>query len=175
AALTRRVEALWGRVPGAHAADKARRIAEVRGILPEGDKGDAARGQAVFRETCAACHQLFGEGAVIGPDLTGVERNLDFLLESLVDPGALIRKEYQAQTVALADGRVLTGLIVEENGQAITLFDGQKQKTVIPRDAIEAIQPSETSLMPEGVLDALRDDQIRDLFRYLQSNGPKPK
>ena len=154
-------------------AEKVRRIAEVRGILPEGDKGNPARGRLVFKENCATCHRLFDEGETIGPELTGAERgNLDFLLSSLVDPSSLIRNEYQAQTVALDDGRVLTGLIVEESAGSITLVDGNRQRIVLPRDAVDEMKPSAVSLMPEGQLDKLRDDQIRDLFRYLQSNGP---
>ena len=172
-ALIGRVEKVWGRVPGPGSAEKVRRIAEVRGILPEGDKGNPARGRLVFKENCATCHRLFDEGETIGPELTGAERgNLDFLLSSLVDPSSLIRNEYQAQTVALDDGRVLTGLIVEETAGSITLVDGNRQRIVLPRDAVEEMKPSAVSLMPEGQLDKLRDDQIRDLFRYLQSSGP---
>jgi putative membrane-bound dehydrogenase-like protein len=173
-ALTARVEALWGRVPGPGSPEKVRQIAVIRGILPEGDKGDAARGRPVFKENCAVCHRLHDEGEAIGPDLTGADRgNLDFLLTSLVDPSAEIRKEYQAQTIALRDGRVLTGLVIEETGETITLIDSNRQKTVIPRDQIEDTKPSTVSLMPEGQLDKLREDQIRDLFRYLQSRGPR--
>ncbi|WZO96284.1 c-type cytochrome [Isosphaeraceae bacterium EP7] len=172
-ALTSRLEGVWGRVPTSNSAEKARRIAEVRGMLPEGDKGDPKRGVLVFREHCATCHLLHGEGTAIGPDLTGAERgDLDFLLTSLVAPGAVIRKEYQAQTVAIDDGRVLTGLIVEESPAAITLLDANRQKTVIPRDGIEELKLSETSLMPEGILDKLNEGQVRDLFRYLQSSPP---
>lgn len=171
--LTERVEKAWGKVPGPNSGEKKQRIAEVRGILPEGDKGDPKRGRVVFKEQCAACHRLFNEGETIGPDLTGAERgNLDFLLTSLVDPSALIRKEYQAQTVALSDGRVLNGLVVEESEKTMTLVDSNRQKTVVAKADIEAVRPSATSLMPEGVLDKLPDDQVRDLFRYLQSNGP---
>jgi putative heme-binding domain-containing protein len=173
--LTRRVEKAWGRVPGPGSPEKIRRIAEVRGILPEGDKGSAARGIPVFKENCAACHRLYDEGEQIGPDLTGAERNnLDFLLTSLVDPGASIRKEFEAQTAALADGRVLTGLVVEETDKTVTLVDSNRQKTVVPRDQVEEMKPSAVSLMPEGLLDKLRDDQVRDLFRYLQSTS-RPK
>ena len=164
----------WGKVPRAGSPEKKRRIAEIRGLLPEGDKGNAARGKPIFKENCAVCHKLFDEGESIGPDLTGAERgDLDFLMTSLVDPSALVRKEYQAQTIALRDGRVLTGLVVDENDRSLTLVDGNRQKTVIPRDAVEEARPSEVSLMPEGLLDKLTEPQIRDLFRYLQSNGVK--
>jgi putative heme-binding domain-containing protein len=176
AELTRRLESVWGLVPGPGSPEKARRIAEVRGFLPEGDKGNAARGRAVFQENCAVCHKLYDAGEPIGPDLTGSERkNLDFLLTSLVDPSALIRKEYEAQTVALADGRVLSGLIVEETSKALTLLDSNRQKTVIARDQVEEIKPSPVSLMPEGLLDKLPEDKVRDLFQYLLSSSPPPR
>ncbi len=171
--LIRQLEKVWGRVPGPGSPEKVRRVAEVRGFLPEGDKGKAERGAPVFKEQCAVCHKLFNEGEAIGPDLTGVERgNLEFLLTSMVDPSATIRKEYQAQSVALTDGRVLNGLVLEETGKTITLIDANRQKTVIARDQIEAMKPSPISLMPEGILDKLPEDKVRDLFRYLQSSGP---
>lgn len=166
------LEAKWGRVPKPSSAEKVKRIAEVRGMLPEGDKGDPKRGVLVFREQCSACHKLFGEGEAIGPELTGADRSLDFLLESLVNPSAVIRKEYQPITVAMEDGRVISGLIVEETDGAVTLFDSQKQKTVLPKSSIDEMKASETSVMPEGLLDTLKEEQVRDLFRYLQSAGP---
>jgi putative membrane-bound dehydrogenase-like protein len=170
--LPARIEKVWGRVPGPGSPEKVRRVAEVRGFLPEGDKGNAARGAPVFKEQCAVCHKLFNEGETIGPDLTGAERgNLEFLLTSLVDPSAMIRKEYQSQSVALRDGRVLTGLILDETGKTLTLIDSNRQKTVIARDDVEEVRLSPISLMPEGLLDKLPEDKVRDLFRYLQSGG----
>jgi putative membrane-bound dehydrogenase-like protein len=169
-ALLNRLEAFWGKVPRVGSPEKKRRIAEIRGLLPEGDKGNAGRGKPVFKENCAVCHKLFEEGETIGPDLTGAERgNLDFLMTSLVDPSALVRKEYQAQTIALRDGRVLSGLIVDENDRLLTLVDSNRQKTMIARESVEMVKPSDVSVMPEGLLDKLSEPQIRDLFRYLQS------
>jgi putative membrane-bound dehydrogenase-like protein len=170
--LAERLEAKWGKVPRPGSPAKTQRIAEVRGLLPEGDKGNAKRGQPIFQEHCAVCHRLFGQGESIGPELTGADRgNLDFLLTSLVDPSTSIRKEYQSQTLALQDGRILTGLIVDENDQTVTLLNSDRQRTVVPRSEIEEMKPSEVSLMPEGLLDKLPEPQIRDLFRYLQSSG----
>ena len=171
-ALLSRLEAVWGRIPRVGSPEKKQRIAEIRGLLPEGDKGSASRGKPIFKENCAVCHKLFDEGESIGPDLTGAERgDLDFLMSSLVDPSAFVRKEYQAQTIALRDGRVLTGLVIEENDRSLTLVDSNRQKTIIARDAVEDAKPSEVSLMPEGLLDKLPEPQIRDLFRYIQSQG----
>jgi putative membrane-bound dehydrogenase-like protein len=171
-ALLDRLEAAWGKVPRAGSPEKKKRIAEIRGLLPEGDKGSAARGKPIFKENCAVCHKLFNDGETIGPDLTGAERgDLDFLLTSLVDPSALVRKEYQGQTVALHDGRVITGLVVDDNDRQLTLVDSNRQKMVIARESIEDVKPSDVSVMPEGLLDKLTEPQIRDLFRYLQSQG----
>jgi putative membrane-bound dehydrogenase-like protein len=172
--LLHRLESLWGQLPSPGSPEKQRRIAEVRGLLPEGDKGNAARGKPIFKEHCAVCHRLFDQGESIGPELTGADRgNLDFLLTSLVDPSAAVRKEYQSQTIALRDGRVLSGLVVDENDRVVTLLDSNRQKTPIARDLIEDSRPAEISLMPEGLLEKLTEPQIRDLFRYLQSSGVK--
>jgi putative membrane-bound dehydrogenase-like protein len=171
-ALIDRLETVWGKVPRSSSSQKERRIAEIRGLLPEGDKGNATRGKPIFKENCAVCHKLFNDGDMIGPDLTGADRgNLEFLLSSLVDPSALIRKEYEAQTFLLRDGRLLSGLVIDANDRQLTLVDANRQKTVIARDSVDSVKASELSLMPEGLLDKLTDPQIRDLFRYLQSNG----
>jgi putative heme-binding domain-containing protein len=170
--LIARLEAYWGKVPQSGSPQKLQRVAEIRGLLPEGDKGNPVRGKPIFQEHCAVCHRLFGQGETIGPDLTGSERgNLEFLLTSLVDPSALIRKEYQAQSVALVDGRVLSGLVVDENERSMTLVGSDRQKVVLPRSQVEDVKPSDVSVMPDGLLDKLSEPQIRDLFRYLQSNG----
>ena len=170
--LTARLEHAWGRVPRPNSPEKTRRVAEVRGMLVEGDKGDATRGRAVFREACATCHRLFGEGEAIGPDLTGAERgDLTFLLTSVVDPSAVVRKEFEAQAVATTDGRLLTGLVADENDRTLTLIDGQRQRIILARGDVEAMKPSPVSLMPEGLLDKLTEGQVRDLFKFLQSSG----
>ncbi len=70
---------------------------------------------------------------------------------------------------------MLNGVVLEESGKTITLIDANRQKTVIARPKIEAMKPSPISLVPEGILDKLPEDKVRDLFRYLQSSGPQPK
>ncbi len=170
------LEKVWGRPLRPTSEARIRRVAEIRGILPEGDKGVAARGRAVFLKSCANCHQLFGDGSALGPELNGADRgNLDFLLTSLVDPSAQIRSEYQAIQVALKDGRVLHGLLADRNDAGITLVDAERKMTKIAAAEIEELRASEVSLMPEGLLDTLKDDEIRDLFRYLQSSSPPPR
>jgi putative heme-binding domain-containing protein len=170
-ALLDRLERAWGKVPAAGSAQKRQRIAEVRGLLPEGDKGDVGRGKSVFQQNCAVCHKLFGDGEAIGPDLTGTERgNLEFLLASVVDPSSVIRKEFQAQTIALKDGRVLSGLIVDENDRSLTVLESNRQKTVVARETVEAVRSSGLSLMPEGLLEKLNEPQMSAPVDFLGKN-----
>jgi len=135
--------------------------------------GSPAAGREAFKKHCATCHKLFGEGEAVGPDLTHANRkDRDYLLVSIVDPSAVIRKEYLAYNVQTTDGRTLTGLIAEQTPSAITLLDGKNQRTKIARARIELLQESPLSLMPEDLLRALKPQELRDLFSYLQSDKP---
>jgi putative heme-binding domain-containing protein len=148
------------------------RLAEVRRLNNDlrAAPGDRARGRRLFRDRCATCHRLNGEGETIGPDLTYSNRNdRDFLLVSLVDPSGIVRKEYQASVVATRDGRVLNGLIVEQSPEAMTLADAKGQRTRVVRSEVEEVRESDVSLMPESLYKELNPEQLRDLFSYLQT------
>jgi putative membrane-bound dehydrogenase-like protein len=167
--LDARVRKVWGSVQPLTPEEK---LAEVRRLSNDlrAAPGDARKGRELFTRHCATCHKLFGEGASLGPDLTHANRkDRHFLLVSLVDPSAVIRKEYVAHTVQTTDGRVLTGLVVEDTPGRITLADAKNEKTVIPRKRIEIIKESPISLMPENLLMELKPQELRDLFAYLQS------
>ena len=172
AALLARMERIWGRVAPETSGEKKARVHGIKVSLNLA-KGDPTKGHQLFKQHCANCHTLFGEGAKVGPELTGADRkNLDFLLTSIVDPSAVIRKEFMSHAVATTDGRTLNGLIAESTPSALTLIDSKAQKIVIPQSEVEAIKPSSTSLMPERLLDALDAQAVRDLVSYLQSNPP---
>jgi putative heme-binding domain-containing protein len=94
------------------------------------------------------------------------------MLTSLVDPSAVIRKEYLNYTVRTTDGRALNGLIAGESAGSIVLASAAGERTEIPRDRIASMEDSGVSLMPEGLLNALTPQQLRDLFAWLQSDGP---
>jgi putative membrane-bound dehydrogenase-like protein len=171
--LRSRIEKRWGKIGPASAGEKLARINSIQHILNQG-AGDAARGKVLFQKHCATCHTLFGEGAQIGPDLTAAERkNRAYLVTQVVDPSAYIRPEYVAYTIDTRDGRSLIGLVVESTAGSVTLVNAKTERTVIPRDKIEEMTPSSVSLMPEKLLDAFSDPELRDLFSYLQSDGPK--
>jgi putative membrane-bound dehydrogenase-like protein len=171
--LGRLIEKHWGKVGPATASEKIARIRSIAHMLDLG-KGDRVNGKQLFQKNCATCHMLFGEGSKVGPDLTGAERkNRDWLITQVVDPSSVIRPEFVAYLVTTTDGRTLTGLIAESTPKAVTLLDAKNERTILARDKIDELEPSPVSLMPEKILDPFDDQQICDLFSYLQSDGGK--
>jgi putative heme-binding domain-containing protein len=165
----------WGSVQAGTAEEK---LAEVRRLSNDLRAGaaDVRAGREVYRKACATCHRLFDEGERVGPDLTHANRkDRDYLLVSIVDPSAVIRKEYLSYVVQTTDGRVLTGLIAEEKPGSVTVVSAKNERVTLPRNRIESLQESPTSLMPDNLLKDLRPQELRDLFGYLQSDGPLPR
>jgi putative heme-binding domain-containing protein len=172
--INRRVEKLWGRVRSSP-AEAQQQIERYQSLLRSG-RGDLAAGKAVFTQNCATCHKLFGEGGSAGPELTGYERtNLEFMLPAVVDPSAAIREEFTNFAVFTTDGRTLTGLIQDQNNRTVALRSVDNQTTLVNRDQIEDLKALPVSLMPDGLLGKLTDQQVRDLFTYLMSRAPDQK
>jgi putative membrane-bound dehydrogenase-like protein len=170
--IRRQAEKHWGQVGQEPPGERRARINSVKHMFGTG-KGDPQKGRPLFQSKCATCHTLFGEGARIGPDLTGTDRrDQDFLVTSVVDPSAVIRNEYVAYVVATTNGRILNGLVTDATPKTVTLVDSKNERTTLARQDIEEMKPSPQSLMPEKLLDDLDEQQIRDLFAYLQSAGP---
>ena len=152
--------------------EKRQAVEQFKTVLAGGE-GDAAKGKPVFVTACGQCHALHGEGNRVGPDLTGYDRrDLDFLLSSIVDPSAAIRPEFAAYVVQTNDGRVLNGPIVASGPETVTVEDGPARITVA-RDQVKRLAESPVSRMPEGLLDGLTPQQVRDLFAYLATEGPQ--
>jgi putative membrane-bound dehydrogenase-like protein len=157
----------WGQVRLATGEEKRSEILRVAAILKTGG-GDAKAGKLVFTNTCGKCHKLFGEGASVGPELTGYERdNLRYWLENIVDPSASIRDEYLAFVVNTTDGRSLTGIIAGQDKATVTLKLADSQTVRLAREQIEELRASPISIMPEELLKNLQEQQLRDLFAYL--------
>ncbi len=158
----------WGAVRQS-SAEKEARTAAIVALLSKG-KGDAVTGHEIFKNLCATCHMLKGAGGKIGPDLTGYERdNLGFLLPSIIDPSLAIRDEYVAFSLETKDGQFLTGFLVANTPQSVTINDLAQNKTTIPRDRLKKLEASPISIMPEGLLDALTEQQVRDLLSYVMA------
>jgi putative heme-binding domain-containing protein len=168
----KRIEALvhkhWGEIRSGTPEEK---LAEIRRLNNDlrAASGETKRGHELFKKHCGICHQLHGEGTKIGPDLTSANRHdRDFLLVSLVDPNAQIRKEFLNYIVVTTDGRILTGLLLEQTAAEITIVGAKNERTTIARGDIEEMKESPVSLMPEDVLKTLGPQDMRDLFAYLQ-------
>jgi len=133
---------------------------------------DPFEGKVVFDRTCAACHLMYGEGGEIGPDLTGSNRaNLDYILLNILDPSADIPDSYKMVTVTTHEGQTLVGSIAEENGRRIVLNSvGQKQ--IVAKQDIKSRVVSDISMMPEGLLMTLKDDEVANLIQYLRTEEP---
>ncbi len=103
-------------------------------------RADRSRGRAVFDRVCASCHELYGAGGEIGPDLTGAGRdNLDYLLENLVDPSASVSADFRMVVVAMNDGRTLNGLVRGQTERTLTL-QTQTEALVLDRREIERLE-----------------------------------
>ena len=155
---------------------KARIIADYKAMLTADNlkEADPAAGRAVFAKTCATCHQLFDAGRAVGPNLTGSQRaNVDYVLENLVDPNALIGRDYQLTTILTAEGRVLTGIVAAENENSVTLRTANED-VILPKPEIDERSQSSVSMMPEGMLDKLSDAEVISLVRYLASPEQVP-
>jgi putative heme-binding domain-containing protein len=173
--ITRLVEKHWGKVSPPPPGAKVARINAILHALGQ-RPGDTAKGKEYFTKVCATCHTLHGEGNKVGPDLTTADRkSRQFMVTNIVDPSAVIRPEFVSQVIATKDGRQLTGLIVETNGDSFTLVNEKNERTLLTKQQVEAMEPSSVSLMPENLLDQFDEQQIRDLFAYLQSDPPNAK
>jgi putative heme-binding domain-containing protein len=136
--------------------------------------GDGPRGRVVFNQICAQCHHLFDSGGHVGPDITGANRaDLDYLLQNILYPNSVIPNEYLASTVETKDERVLTGMIKSQDASGITLQTANDLVT-LPRSEIRKIEATAISMMPEGLIANLTEQQTRDLLYYLSRPGQVP-
>ena len=167
------IKSAWGDV-NAPKADLAERTQKYRALLTPAAlaKGDLAKGKLLYTATCGQCHQLFGEGQNVGPDITGSNRtDLNYLLENVLDPNAVIGKAYQLNLFTMKDGRVMSGVIKDENPAAIKIAMMGGVEFTLPQADIAKREVSKLSTMPEGLFDALQPERVVDLVKYLQSGA----
>jgi putative heme-binding domain-containing protein len=166
--LNARIAKSWGELRDSPAEKQAAIATEKQTLSPEVlAKADLAAGRALFEKTCSQCHMLYGSGAKIGPDLTGSQRsNLDYLLQNILDPSAVVGKDYRMTLVQTNDGRTLSGLVVSNDGKILVL-QTQTTKETIAFSEIDQMKETNLSSMPDGLLNGLSRDQVRDLIGYL--------
>jgi len=157
-------------------ADKQQEIERYKRIYRAGGSqpGDGPRGRAVFARICQQCHTLYEVGGKVGPDLTGSNRaDLDYILQNIIDPNAVIPNDYRASNLEMKDGRSMIGLVKAQDDKSVTVIT-QNETLTLPRDEIQSLRQSELSMMPEGLLAPLADQETRDLLYYLSRPGQVP-
>lgn len=161
------VEATWGNVRAERHPEREQVVTEMGKYLRE-NLGDPIAGEAAFKKLCAQCHVIHGQGYAVGPDLTGNGRaSFDQLLSNVFDPSLVIGPGYQLTTVVTGDGRILTGLVTEDNAQRIVLKLQGGQEETIARGNVEHSRVSKLSMMPEGVEVSYDRRELADLFAFL--------
>ena len=132
----------------------------------------AERGREVItRARCLDCHKLGDKGAGLGPDLTTVRSRFSpaEILESILLPSKVVSDQYKSKAVALADGRVVSGMPVVTEGENLVLLLSDGTRTTIKKADIEETKDSPTSVMPEGLINALSLRDISDLLALFNS------
>lgn len=165
----------WGQVEGAATAEMQADLARCKQAVLSG-KGDPYNGKRLFAQACAKCHRLFGEGAEVGPDLTSYKRDdLENMLLHIVNPSAEIREGFGTWQALTTDGRLVAGLLIERDEQVVVLRTADGHNVSLLVEELESLSPQRRSLMPEGLLQTLTDQQVRDLAAYLRSTQPLPE
>ncbi|MBA4192295.1 MAG: dehydrogenase [Planctomycetaceae bacterium] len=170
AKLNARLKDVWGEIRDTN-PKRAELMAKYKAMLTPASlkSADVKNGRALFTKSCQQCHKLFGEGGTIGPDLSGSNRSdLEYILGNIIDPSAEVGRDYRMSVVRTADDRVITGIIVERTAARVVVQTAT-DKVVLSPDDVDSVKDSPLSIMPEGQLDSLTKEQVRDLIAYLGS------
>jgi len=152
--------------------DREKLLAKYKALLtPEAlANANASRGRGVYKKTCANCHLLYDDGGDIGPELTGSNRaNLDYILLNSIDPSYDVPDGYKTVSVAMEDGRLIMGVVAEEDATKLVLKTVEQPRLAIAKEDIEARKVSEKSMMPDGQLEQMKPQEVIDLIKYLQT------
>ncbi|RLT02822.1 MAG: sorbosone dehydrogenase [Planctomycetota bacterium] len=139
----------------------------------------AAEGERIYRNEqlgCLKCHAIGGAGGLVGPDMIslGASAQPDYLLESLLNPNAKVKENYHTTVIATVDGRVVAGVLMQKSEKTLTLRTAENKVMEVPIAEIEE-QAQGLSLMPEGLVDNLTDDEIASVVRFLSELGRTPE
>ena len=129
--------------------------------------GDRARGQQVFTATCGVCHTVKGVGGKIGPALDGAgAHGLEALLRNIITPNAAMEAGYRRFRVETKEGDVIEGLLAGQDADSVTLRQPNTEDQRFLRANLKRAAFQRTSIMPEGLLEALSPAQVTDLLNY---------
>ena len=140
-------------------------------------RGNPDAGKAIFVERgCGNCHSIGGSEEMLGPDLAGVGEiyTVDEILAMIRRPSEGIKSGFETEQLVLTDGEVVTGRMMSSSAEDLTLMTAGNQSVRVPRAQIVSEQMPPTSLMPEGLLDRLDQQQVNDLLAYLGVRDRRP-
>ncbi len=168
-----KAEQVFGKVR-ATSAEKLKLIDAKRKVVSSGPI-DLAKGHEVAKRTCFICHKMYGEGAEIGPDLTGVGRSsLDALLHNVIHPNEIIGAGYENVEIETKDDRFFSGRMVENNATIVKLIQAGPAESIVAKSDIKSLKVSENSVMPEG-LEAMPDEDFRNLVWFILAHPKDEK
>lgn len=160
-------------------------VDDFRDVLASGLRGRTPEvGRRVFKDaTCLQCHKMNGEGGAVGPDLTEVFKrwkgkgDAPAVLREVLDPSHTIDPKFTLYNIATTEGRTISGIVTDQNAETITVVSdpANPKPQVIPRDNVDELGKSTSSLMPKGLLDRFTRDEVLDLISFLASGSPAPE
>jgi putative heme-binding domain-containing protein len=158
------------------AADEQRqKIIDERRALFASSEGLASAGEQIFKNNCAVCHTIDGQGGLVGPQLDGVgNRGADRILEDILDPSRNVDGAFKTTLIIKKDGDVESGLFRREEGEVVVLAQSTGKEISIPKKDIQERRQSETSLMPDNFSELIQGDDLNNLTAFLLSKGSKP-
>jgi putative membrane-bound dehydrogenase-like protein len=170
ATISGAVDQLWGKVNESPAAAKATMDRFKKAFREKPLWAyDAKHGKEVFVRVCSVCHQMNGNGGKIGPDLSGSWPNgVDYFIENIVDPNAVIGPDFQLNLISLKDGTVVSGMISEETDTTLVVRSIVGTQNV-PKASVANRTKSPASMMPPGLLETLPEAEAIDLLKFLSS------
>ncbi|MFS4466693.1 c-type cytochrome [Maribacter sp. 2210JD10-5] len=167
--LTKKVETIWPDVKLVTSEEKQIEIQRIANALSNG-KGDIANGKTVYKNFCASCHVFKEQGGDIGPDLTGYDRsNLTYMVLNIVNPNADIREGYVNYKIEKNDGQIFVGILRNRTAESIAIQPLGSDEIILATSEIKNIAAQSNSIMPERLSEDWSEQEIRDLFAYIQS------
>jgi len=166
--LNKKVDEIWPNVKMVSSEEKDIAVKRIQSALVSGS-GNSQNGEQLYGQLCGNCHQLNGKGAEIGPDLSGYDRsNLTYMILNIIDPNADIREGYVNYRIQKKDGQVVTGIVTDRSAGRVTIKPLGGDEITLTDEEIEKIEAQSNSIMPERLLEGLKEQEIRDLFAYIQ-------
>ena len=166
AELSQRLESLTENLPAA----SRKQVLQIQDRFARYDETAASveHGRQVFEKHCAACHQVAGKGALVGPQLDGIgNRGVDRLMEDILDSNRNVDAAFRTTVIALDDGQVVMGLVRRVEDDRLILADGEGKEFAVTKSSISQQNVATTSIMPDNFSTLIPEDQFYDLVAWL--------